>query len=790
MQDGSVRLVVYGAPVVIGFSMLVSYDPNFAALVWPLAAGALGVAGWRHRANLPPFVQHLLPPPPAVRGHLPSMEADSMAEKEVVEAITSLARRVIVTPPPAVNVPTHDEDTSAAPSITYHPGERHTWVRLFGVRSDLTQLAPIDRPIGQILQAVIRACLRDGLMVDAMRVDVRASSVAEPQIALIHVRFRGTPSPQLLVQLTRHYAEVLTQDGAAVIVVGQPRPAPARIIVAPTPQRIVQGNGAGGTVAAAVPSEVGYPVLKDDGVQPRVESLSVMDGVDGQGIQPVAALSDAVGGDHTSADLPAGGSVAALTVAPSPRPTSGGDTYRQRRSEPTLEDLLGTPPSRVLDAQELRDATQRWCGTAPIWRRGQRYPLITLGVDAAGQPMYLPLTHTAIFAPSQTGKTSLVVHIMMQLLHLSHPDTGQALLPWFATTKYEDVNQHGVPIGQVLRQAYNVRNYKTHVGIEPDGVGTYMVLERVYTALRTRLLRAAGAAQSFPVVVPFIDEWTVTAALLERMKRVNTEKKGDDKQAGVITGLDDGTYIVRDEPTNLLGQAALYLEAIIRQGLGMLIPLFLVTQDGQTQNTGLNTGLMGSFDTMIGHTRLEPATLQLMSRGNPVLAQNITQLRKTHDGWFVIDRRQGAAQPFWFPWVTEEVIRQWEAKHEALCRCAPQQEYAAPPQTPVASAPPRRMVTMDRWKHHGQLTRLGEDKVRALVVALEQCGVQLPLSMTRMERLALLGLGDNAAPGNPRLVQLLRLLRSKYSGNVLAMLLFDQLGQAAQDVNDACAARS
>lgn len=833
-------LVVSGGVGVVALTgVLAHYDPNYLALLWPLVAAAGGgIYVARHPEVLPGSVRGLLGAPARLltdqHGAAASEQQAAAAVLSVAAALTEPATAPLIMPEPSIvqSIAPVQPDQSAdllssmltapleaqrAPIITpppeperprrpplpalhYLPDMDRAWLAQYFPAVDPALLAPIStRPLISVANGVLRVLVIDGLTVQRAMLGTSETTaqIADVWSVLLVIVDRAPSeiaSNKIRERIAHLHTQPYTSGGMAVLaVLAQPQADTSANALA----EVVAALTAAVTPASAITkdlpphdttSELEQAATASSGTQPleEVEMPAVLDDAEESAESP-AVLDDAEESTNS-----------AVLVEPTQEHEQ--PLARRPRTEPDIDQFLDVqraPATAVAAAGKIAGpseaALNSFVHAAPIWRPGERLPIVHFGVGASGELVSGPLELTCIFAPSQRGKTSLVIFLMSQLLQAIHPQTGRSLVPWFMTTKYEERNTFGVSIGRLLRQAYNVRKLPAPRGIEPDGSGTYRVLLMLEAELRRRLNRAMvdPDVQHDPMTL-IVDEWTNTARQLKRMRVASDE---EDAEPTVVAGLGDGSRLVEDAGDEPLAHAVGAVDSLVRQGLGMLMPLILVTQDGLVKNTGLDTGLMGSFSTYIGHTELDAYTLRIIAKGDQGKLAQINKLKQRHTGWFYA--REGQIVPIWFPWVTNDLIDLWLRDleiSEAPARSAVLEESTEPAEVTAPAAPSQmRQPQPEDWPEtvRSLVAGLG-DRLPVIVDAFGKLGLQVPITPSGVQRRAMLGIPqpkdpvDAAAPFDRRLVLYLAKLRKHdIKSNTLAAVLFGRTGQAAQDITNA-----
>lgn len=829
-------LVVSGGVGVVALTgVLAHYDPNYLALLWPLVAAAGGgVYVVRHPEVLPDRVRGLLGAPARLLTDQHGAAASEQQAAAVLSAAAALTepptsslslvmlesstvepialarpaqepdllstmlttpleprRTPIITPPPEQEQPRPQKPSQPRrpplPTLHYLPGMDRAWLAQYFSAVDSALLAPISaRPLLDVANGVLRVLLVDGLTVQrAMLGTSEATAQLADAWSVLLVIVDRAPSEiastKIRERIAYLHSQPYTSGGTAVLaVLAQPQAHTSANMLA----EVVAA------LAAATPALAAIEDLPADNTMLELEPAAAAS----SDTLPIEKPETLVVFDDVEE-----AKTSAVEVSAESREEREQPSVRRLRSEPEIDQFLDSqraPAAAMTAAGKIAGpseaALNNFVHAAPIWRPGERLPLVHFGVGAGGELVSGPLELTCIFAPSQRGKTSLVIFLMSQLLQAVHPQTGRSLVPWFMTTKYEERNTFGVSIGRLLRQAYNVRKLPTPRGIEPDGSGTYRVLLLLEAELRRRLNRAmVDPDVQHDAMALIVDEWTNTARQLKRMRVASDE---EDTAPTVVAGLGDGSRLVEDAGDEPLAHAVGAVDSLVRQGLGMLMPLILVTQDGLVKNTGLDTGLMGSFSTYIGHTELDAGTLRIIAKGDAGKLTQINKLKQRHTGWFYA--REGQIIPFWFPWVTNELVDLWLRDLEILEAPAPQVAQVentalAEMAAPATSSEPRRPQPED-WPEtvRSLVAGLGE-RLPVIVDAFGKLGLQVPISPSGVQRRAMLGIPQpkdpvDAAAFDRRLVLYLAKLRKHdIKSNTLAAVLFGRTGQAAQDITNA-----
>lgn len=819
-------LVVGGGVAVVALTgVLAHYDPNYLALLWPLVAAAGGGAYIaQHPDLLPEPVRGLLGTPARLlTDHTPAAAGEQQAAAAVssaAAAFTASATGSLVMPEPSAMQPvpftspsvsidllslmlTTPPEVRRAPIITPPPQDRRepiitppprlerphlpplyylaamdrVWLAQYVPAVDPALLVPItSRTLVGVAKGVLGVMLIDGLVIQRAMLGTSeaAAQLADTWTVLLAIVDRAPgeiASKKILERIAYLHVQPYTSGGVAVLaVLAQSSVDTSTDALAD----VVAALAATAPVVSNIPAALMSAVTSEQ--QPNEEP------------------------SFLASDTQEAGETVILDGTPPPTVTSaegleafGQPSARRLRSEPEVDLFLDTqraPVASMTAAGKIvppsEAALNAFVHAAPIWRPDERLPIVHFGIGATGELVSGPLELTCIFAPSQRGKTSLVIFLMSQLLQAMHPQTGRSLVPWFMTTKYEERNSFGVSIGRLLRQAYNVRKLPAPRGIEPDGSGSYRVLLLLEGELRRRLNRAmVDLDVQHEAMALIVDEWTNTARQLKRMRVASDE---EDAEPTVVAGLGDGSRLVEEAGDEPLVHAVGAIDSLVRQGLGMLMPLILVTQDGLVKNTGLDTGLMGSFSTYIGHTELDAHTLRIIAKGDAGKLAQINKLKQRHSGWFYA--REGQLIPIWFPWVTNDLIDLWLRDLEITEAPAPSPtlvEVVAP----AAPVQPRQRQPED-WPEtvRNLVVGLGE-RLPVIVDAFGKLGLQVPISPSGVQRRALLGIPQpkdppNAATLDRRLVLYLAKLRKhEIKSNTLAAVLFGRTGQAAQDITNA-----
>lgn len=830
----NVLVVSGGVGVVALTGVLAHYDPNYLALLWPLVAAAGGgVYVARHPEVLPDRMRALLgaparlltdqygaaageqqaaaavlsvaaaltepaaiplvmPEPSAVQFSAPAQQPQSVdLLSSMLAAPLETRRAPIITPPPELE----RAPRPPLPGLHYLPDMDRAWLAQYFPAVAPALLAPIStRPLVNVANGVLRVLLIDGLTVQrAMMGTSEATAQLADAWSVLLVIVDRAPSEIAGTKIRERIAHLHTQSYASG--------GTAVLAVLAQPQADTPTNALAEVVAALADAATQVPTATEDLAGDSTESqLEPAAAARSEALfieEPeTSAMLDDAAEPETSAVLDDAAEPASSAVFVEAMEGHEQLLARRPRTEPAIDQFFDaqrasatamTAAGKIVGPSEA--ALNCFVHAAPIWRPGERLPIVHFGVSASGNLVSGPLELTCIFAPSQRGKTSLVIFLMSQLLQAIHPQTGRSLVPWFMTTKYEERNTFGVSIGRLLRQAYNIRKLPAPRGIEPDGSGSYRVLLMLEAELRRRLNRAmVDPDVQHDVMALIVDEWTNTARQLKRMRVASDE---EDAEPTVVAGLGDGSRLVEDAGDDPLAHAVGAVDSLVRQGLGMLMPLILVTQDGLVKNTGLDTGLMASFSTYIGHTELDAGTLRIIAKGDQGKLAQINRLKQRHTGWFYA--REGEIIPFWFPWVTNDLIDLWLRDLEILE--APTQPIALLEGTasteivvPEVSSQPQP----EDWPEtvRNLVAGLG-DRLPVIVDAFGKLGLQVPLSPSGVQRRAMLGIPQpkdpaHAAVFDRRLVLYLAKLRKHdIKSNTLAAVLFGRTGQAAQDITNA-----
>lgn len=820
-------LVVGGGVGVVALTgVLAHYDPNYLALLWPLiAAAGSGVYVVRHPELLPEPVRGLLGMPTRLlTDRSPEVTDEQQASATVMSVAAALTEPVTATlvmpnlravqpltsshpptlvallssmlaelPPEAQRVPiiTPPPELKRAPRpplppIHYLPNMDRAWLGQYFPTVAPALLTPISmRPLVRVAKSVLGVLLVDGLtiqraMLGTSEATAQLTDVWSVLLAIVDRAPSEVASAKICERIAYLHTQPYASGGTAVLVVlAQPQAdrhtnTLTEVIAALT--------------AAADPILIATENLLPDDATSKLELVAATnsEALVTEELEMPTALDD---GEELE--------ISAVCI----ETMEGHELLLARRpqTEPEVElflDAQRVPAVAVNAAGKIAGPSEvvlnSFVHAAPIWRPGERLPIIHFGVGANGELVSSPLELTCIFAPSQRGKTSLIIFLMSQLLQATHPQTGRSLVPWFMTTKYEERNTYGVSIGRLLRQAYNIRKLPVPRGIEPDGSGTYRVLMLLKKELRRRLTEAMTNpdVQHDPMAL-IVDEWTSAKNDLGLL-RLATDTK--DTGPTLVADLGNGARLVEESSDSPLDQAIGAIESLVRQGLGMLLPLILVTQDGQKQNTGINTGVMGSFSTYIGHTELDAQTFRIMAKGDQGKLAQINLLKQRHTGWFYL--REDRIIPFWFPWVTNDLIALWLRDIEISEASAPPVqlvEAAALAEVTALTVPiqPHRPQPED-WPETVRSLVVGlGDRLPVLVDAFGKLGLQVPVSPSGVQRRALLGILQpndplDAAIFDRRLVLYLAKLRKhEIKSNTLAVVLFGRTGQAAQDITNA-----
>lgn len=644
---------------------------------------------------------------------------------------------------------------------------RERWLAFGGFAANAT---PLEQPLARLV-SILGVVAREVAVRDAL---IALDSEADTHIATVGILVLSGPlSGEMLNAIRKRCAGAVVrpfgtrQQPALVVHLAAPAveqviaPAPRRagpLRRIPTPQ---ERGGAPARVAVPQPA----PVVEQE---PVVEVAPAP-------IQPPIAAPARIA-------QPIAAPITEPMAAPVTQPIP---TWSD---EPLFADDTNAAPdlSAALDAYPF---------TSPRWSARTLWPEICFGIHPdTGEGVWGPMEQTCIFAGTQTGKTTLIQHLMAQVSAARQEASGRGISPWFMTTKWQDTNNYGVNVGQWLGTAYNLRRFSSPRGNESDAMGSFRMLELLAGELQKRATRPDAASASR--VVAFIDEWAYTAALLNSKRFVRDDRKPT-APAGTIVeaGLDTP-----------LGAAAANVATITRLGQGMGVLAFFVSQDGAIRNnspkpSAINTGMFANFGTFLVHLRrLDQATRTIVVAGNPATAERLDALRERWQEWAYI--RGDVVEPFVFPHVTNDTIAAWMRRvgplptGETQPAARPMAQPTAPLATPatLATARPTALPTtpattpaavgdLSAWGDNAAYLERNIADLHVVLRGFAHLGLTLPQRLTLVQRRRLLGLEEPQPPTSVAFCTLLRALaRNGISQNALATLVFNTRGEATADI--------